>query len=78
MSYVIMLDKDRLAYPDDWPITSEDSSIAALRNQTQHSGNPTVVPKSGRTMERVEDKSLVDSQSGKVDAGAIYKSTKKD
>lgn len=75
MSFVIMLDKELDAHQKDWPITAEEDSLTAIREITEHAGNPLLVPRASRKMQRIEDKSLVDTQSGQSDDGAIFRST---
>lgn len=73
MAYVIMLDKDRDSFPYDWAITSQCDSLAQIRQQQQHSGNPMRIPKASARMELIEAKSLIDTETGRVDPGGIYR-----
>jgi hypothetical protein len=75
MSFVIMLDKELAAHQNDWPITAEEGTLIGIRGITQHSGNPLLVPSSSRTMQRIESKSLTDTQTGSIDTGGIFEST---
>jgi hypothetical protein len=75
MSFVIMLDAELAVFPAHWPVRAGDDTIEAVRAVTQFAGNPALIPRAGRKMVRVEDKSLTNSQTGAVASGAIYRST---
>ncbi len=77
MAYVIMLDKHLEMYKNDWPVVKRSDDIATLLSETQWSGIPTLVPRAKWNMDRLKDKSLIDAQTGSVDAGAIYRQTPK-
>ncbi len=73
MAYVIMLDKDRDSFPNDWAIACQRDSLAQIRQQQQHSGDPLRIPKTSARMELIEPKSLTDAETGHVDSGGIYR-----
>jgi hypothetical protein len=74
MTFVIMLDKELAAHSSDWPITTEQDTLDAIRNITQHFGNPLLVPRQSRSMEQIEATVLTNSATGQVDNGAIFRS----
>ena len=74
MSFVIMLNHELAAHQNDWPITAEADTLAAIRNVTQFAGTPLLTPHSGRAMTRIEDKALTDTQTGTIRPGGIYSS----
>jgi hypothetical protein len=77
VSYAIMLYRDMAGYKDDWPVRRLSHDIGSLRKERQYSGNPTLLPRTLYTMEHIEEKSLIDAQTGSVETGAIYRCTHK-
>jgi hypothetical protein len=71
--FVIMLDDLMEVHPHHWPISGEGESLAEVRLLRQHSGNPKLIPREEVTMQLIENKSLINSQAGNVDPGAIYR-----
>jgi hypothetical protein len=71
--FVIMLDDLLEVYPRYWPISGESNDIEELRDLRQHSGNPKLLPRSEARMQLLEHKSLISSQTGRLDRGAIYR-----
>ena len=67
-----MLDHLLAAHPAHWPISEQADTLAAARAMRQHRGNPEVIPRSQVAMQRLEDKSLIDAETGRVDPGAIF------
>lgn len=74
--FVIMLDDLLEVYLHHWPISAESNNIDELRQARQHSGNPMLIPRSEARMELLENKSLINSQTGRVDHGAIYQASR--
>ena len=70
--FVIMLDDLLEVHSRHWPISKEDDNIDQLRSERQHSGNPKLIPRADARMQLLENKSLINSQTGRVDQGAIY------
>lgn len=77
MKFVIMLYRDLAAHPNDWPIRKHADTIEALRKATQCSGGPELAAQTLYRMEHLEEKSLIDTQTGNVETGAIYQCTPK-
>lgn len=69
---VIMLDDWLEVYPDQWPISARSKSIEEIRRTGQHDGEPELVPRSEHNAVLLENKSLKDSRTGRVDHGGIY------
>lgn len=72
MKYVIMLNKDLGHYPYDWPVVKRSDNLDQLRQQTQWCGNPEPVLRDEWDMERIESKSLENTETGISYTGAIY------
>ena len=75
--FVILLDAYLKAYPSSWPISERANDKETLRKQTQHDGNPALVPRGSYEMSLEESKSLINAQTGEVDCGGIYRRTGK-
>jgi hypothetical protein len=70
--FVIMLDHLLEVFPQHWPVSGRNSDIEVLRKQRQYSGDPEVIPRSQVQMVLLENKSLVNAQTGKPKHEAIY------
>lgn len=74
--FVIMLDDWLEVFPDQWPISATNSSLAAIRKVGQISGgNPQTVPRSSYVAQLIENKFVINNQNGKTLAGGIYNLT---
>ena len=73
MQYVIMLDKDRDSFPEYWAIARQRDSLEEIRAEQDHMGNPMRIPKASARMELLEAKTLMNSETGSLDTGAIYR-----
>ena len=71
--YVIMLDTWLEVYPDQWPISTSRSTLEAIRKVGQVEDGTHTVPRSSYTAELLENKSVINSQTGKLMKGGIYK-----
>jgi hypothetical protein len=72
-TYVIMLDSYLEVYPHFWPISAQSDDINVLHHLSQHDGNPAIIPRSEASMTLLENKSLINSQTGQVNTGGIYR-----
>ena len=70
--FVIMLYAHMEVHTAYWPISAENDDIDVLREIRQHDGRPKLVPRGEAQMELREDKELTNSQTGRLDSGAIY------
>jgi hypothetical protein len=70
--FVIMLDNLLEVLPNHWPISEEAATLEEARLKRQHRGNPIVIPRDQLRMRVLENKSLIDAETGRVDHGAIY------
>ena len=70
--FVVMLDDLLEALQHHWPISAQGDSIDVVRMVHQHGGNPSVIPRRAIDMVFRENKSLVNSRTGRLDRGAIY------
>ena len=71
-NFVIMLDDLMEVHQHHWPISAESGVIDALRELRQHDGRPKLVARGQARMELRENKALINSQTGRLDRGAIY------
>ena len=72
--FVIMLDNLVEVHPHHWPLSAEEATLDGIRLRRQHSGNPRTVPRGELSLKIIENKSLINAQTGGVDHGAIYES----
>jgi hypothetical protein len=72
-NFVIMLDDLLEVHLHHWPISAENDTILVLQELRQHDGSSKLVPRGEAHMELLENKALFNSQTGRVDHGAIYR-----
>ncbi len=76
--HVIMLDYLMAQFPEEWPLSGEDQDLDRLRGQTTHDGNAKRVSRQLYTMsDRLEQKTLKNVRTGRIDAGGIYEAREK-
>ena len=72
-NFVIMLDDLLEVHLRYWPIAAENDDILVLQDLEQHDGSSKLVPREEAHMELLANKALINSQTGRVDHGAIYR-----
>ena len=75
--YGIILNKWIKVYPDQWPISEYEDTLAQARAITQTGGDPELLSKKVFNATFIESKSLINADTGRVVSGGIYKINEK-
>lgn len=73
--FAIMLDNLIRVHPRHFPITRQSLNIDDLHRVTQHNGHFVLIPRGTSDARLLENKDLINTITGAVDDGAIYKIT---
>jgi hypothetical protein len=73
--FAIMLDSLIRVHPQHFPITAQSRDLDELRRITQHAGQFVLIPRGTSSAQLLENKDLINTITGAVDDGAIYRVT---